>query len=61
MNRITGTLIWYYYVCPREVWLIARELNPFQEDNFLEVGEIFQISSTFQDTTHIFTDSKNRE
>jgi len=32
MQEITGTLIWYYYICPREVWLMAHELNPNQED-----------------------------
>ncbi|MCD6318594.1 Dna2/Cas4 domain-containing protein, partial [Candidatus Aerophobetes bacterium] len=28
MRRITGTLIWYYYICRREVWLMAHELHP---------------------------------
>lgn len=42
MQRITGTLIWYYYVCPREVWLMARELSPNQEDPFLEIGRLLQ-------------------
>jgi CRISPR-associated exonuclease Cas4 len=42
MKQITGTLIWYYYICPREVWLMARELNPNQEDPFLEIGRLLQ-------------------
>jgi len=36
--KITGTLIWYYYICPREVWLMARELNPDEDNYFLEIG-----------------------
>jgi CRISPR-associated exonuclease Cas4 len=40
MDKITGTLIWYYYICPREVWLMARELVPDQEDPFIEIGRI---------------------
>jgi len=40
MQKITGTLIWYYYICPREVWLMAHELNPNQEDPFLEIGRL---------------------
>jgi len=39
-NYLTGTLIWYYYICPREVWLMARELVPDQEDPFIEIGRI---------------------
>ena len=40
MQKITGALIWYYYICPREVWLMAHELNPNQEDSFLEIGRL---------------------
>ena len=40
MDKITGTLIWYYYICKREVWLISRELTPDQEDIFIEIGRI---------------------
>jgi len=42
MQKITGTLIWYYYICPREVWLMSHELNPNQEDSFLEIGRLLQ-------------------
>ncbi|HDD45046.1 MAG TPA: Dna2/Cas4 domain-containing protein, partial [Candidatus Desulfofervidus auxilii] len=23
-----ATLIWYYYICPREAWLMSRQLTP---------------------------------
>ena len=45
MKQITGTLIWYYYICPREVWLMSHELNPNQEDSFLEIGRLLQEDS----------------
>ncbi|MFW6129572.1 MAG: CRISPR-associated protein Cas4 [Atribacterota bacterium] len=45
MQNVTGTLIWYYYICKREVWLMAREINPFQEDDFLEIGRLIQDES----------------
>ncbi len=45
MDKITGTLIWYYFVCEREVWLIAHEINPFQDDPFLEIGRIIHKES----------------
>ncbi len=40
MVNITGTLIWYYYICKREVWLIAHEINPDQENPYIEIGRL---------------------
>ena len=45
MELITGTLIWYYYICPREVWLMAHELNPEQDNPFIEIGRILHEDS----------------
>jgi len=35
---ITGTLIWYAMICPREVWLMAHEIEPDEGDTRLEWG-----------------------
>lgn len=35
---ITGTLVWYYFVCKREVWLMSRGITPDEEDQALEIG-----------------------
>ncbi|WAA11987.1 CRISPR-associated protein Cas4 [Fervidibacillus halotolerans] len=35
---ITGTDIWYYMICPREVWLMIHEIAPNQEDDNIEIG-----------------------
>jgi len=35
MKNITGTLIWYYYICERECWLMAHQINPHQENALL--------------------------
>lgn len=45
MSNITGTLIWYYFICKREVWLMAHEIKPFQDDPFLEIGRILHLES----------------
>ncbi len=39
---LTGTLIWYYYICHREVWLMAHQLEAYQDNPFLELGRFFQ-------------------
>lgn len=45
MQKITGTLVWYYYICPREVWLMSRELTPEQDNPFIEIGRIIHEES----------------
>jgi len=37
--NINGTLIWYYYICPREVWLIGHSIEADQESDFLILGK----------------------
>lgn len=34
------TVVWYYYVCHREVWLISRRLEPSQSNPFIEIGRL---------------------
>jgi len=36
--HVTGTLVWYYYICPREVWLMARNLVPDQDNANVDLG-----------------------
>ncbi|RAK19106.1 CRISPR-associated exonuclease Cas4 [Anoxybacillus vitaminiphilus] len=42
---ITGTDIWYYYICKREVWLMKHQIAPDQEDESLDIGRF--ISETY--------------
>jgi len=37
---VTGTLIWYYYICKREVWLMAHQLEANQDDENIRIGKI---------------------
>lgn len=41
MSFLIPTLIWYYYICPREVWLMAHEINPEQDNPLVEMGRVF--------------------
>ena len=43
--NITPTLIWYYYICPREVWLMAHEINPEQDNPLMEIGRLIHEDS----------------
>jgi CRISPR-associated exonuclease Cas4 len=37
---ITGTLVWYYAICKREVWLMAHNIAPDEEHQALEIGRV---------------------
>lgn len=45
MEQIPGTLVWYYHICPREVWLMAHEINPEQENPLIELGRLIHENS----------------
>lgn len=36
--NLTGTLIWYYYCCPREVWLMVHQINADEDDANMDLG-----------------------
>jgi CRISPR-associated exonuclease Cas4 len=43
--NITGTLVWYYYICRREVWLMAHGLEPDQDNLSIDVGRLVHETS----------------
>ena len=40
--KVTGTLMWYYHICQRQVWLMARQLIPEKDHTSLELGRFLQ-------------------
>ncbi|WP_286954084.1 MULTISPECIES: CRISPR-associated protein Cas4 [Aminobacterium] len=38
--RLGGTLVWYFTICKREVWLMARGVEPDRDDEFLALGRL---------------------
>ncbi|MHB1127788.1 MAG: CRISPR-associated protein Cas4 [Bacillota bacterium] len=45
--HVTGTLVWYYYICQREVWLMARNISPDQDNPNIDLGR-FIGENTYQ-------------
>ncbi len=37
---ISGTYIWYYFICHREVWLLSRQIEPDQEHESILLGRL---------------------
>ena len=54
---MTGTLIWYYCVCKREVWLLAHGIEADQEHELIELGRIISESSYKRDKKEIEVDN----
>lgn len=40
--HVSGTLVWYYYICLREVWLISHQITPDQDDANVSLGRFIQ-------------------
>ncbi len=51
--NVTGTLIWYYCVCKREVWLLSHGIEADQDHEFLELGRIISESTYKRDKKEI--------
>lgn len=36
--KITGTYVWYYCICKREVWLLSRGITADQDNTYMDIG-----------------------
>lgn len=43
--RIGGTLVWYWSICKRQVWLMARGIEPEPKDESLALGRLVDRNS----------------
>lgn len=43
--NITGTLIWYYNICQREVWLMVHHIVPDQNNENMTIGRAINENS----------------
>lgn len=43
--KINATLVWYYYICKREVWFMGRYIEPYQENIYIELGRLISKES----------------
>ncbi|MCK9221766.1 MAG: CRISPR-associated protein Cas4 [Limnochordia bacterium] len=57
--RIGGTVVWYYMICPRQVWFITRGIEPNQDDDLLLMGRIID-QTTYRRDKHSVVFGDNR-
>ena len=53
MQKLTATLVSAWVGCPREAWLMAHELNPDEDNPYLELGRFIN--------KHAYSRSRRRE
>lgn len=44
-EKFNGTLMWYYRICEREVWLMSRNITPDQKDTNIDIGRFIHETS----------------
>ena len=52
-SEIIPTLIWYYYACHRETWLMSHHVKPNQDDKNIEIGRILHENSYIRNKKEI--------
>lgn len=55
--RVNGTLIWYYYICKREVWLMGHQIIPDQENDNVLIGKIIAEYSYAREKKEVVVDN----
>lgn len=56
-TRVTGTIVNSFINCPREAWLQAHKLIPFQDEELLEIGRLISESTYARDVKKIVLDN----
>lgn len=56
-TRVTGTIINSFINCPREAWLQAHKLIPFQDEELLEMGRLISETAYERDMKKIVLDN----
>lgn len=56
LDKVNGTLIWYYCICPREAWLIARQITSDQDDPNVVIGRFLHEQHYERDKKEILID-----
>lgn len=50
-SPINGTLVWYFTICKRQVWLMSHQLTPDEEEDNVVIGR-FLHENTYQRDKH---------
>ncbi len=55
-NRVTGSMVYYYFVCKRKLWYFIHEISMESENEDVLLGKLLDESSFRRDDKHINID-----
>lgn len=55
--EITGTMMYYYFVCKRKLWYFANEINMEQNSELVSIGKILDETSYTREKKGILIDN----
>ena len=56
-KRITGVMIYYYFVCKRKLWYFCHEINMESENENVQLGKLLDEKNYERDEKHINIDN----
>ncbi|NLY44320.1 MAG: CRISPR-associated protein Cas4 [Clostridiaceae bacterium] len=51
--EVNGTLVWFYCICKREVWLMSRNITPDEKDENIDIGRFIHETTYKRNTKEI--------
>lgn len=58
LNKVNGTLVWYYHICHRQVWLIGHSIEPDQDSDILALGRYIHQFYYKRERKELFIDNQ---
>ncbi|HLR20837.1 MAG TPA: CRISPR-associated protein Cas4 [Tissierellaceae bacterium] len=58
MKKITGVMVYYYFVCKKRLWYFANGINMEQESELVTMGKLIDEHSYSREKKHIMIDEK---
>ncbi len=57
MERVTGLMIYYYFICQRKLWYFANEINMEQNSELVSIGKTIDETSYKREKKSILIDN----
>lgn len=56
MKKITGVMVYYYFVCKRKLWLFVNDVTMEQNSELVGIGKLIDETSYKREKKHILID-----
>lgn len=55
--KVTGVMVYYYFICPRKLWYFVNEINMEQNSELVAIGKILDETSYTREKRGILIDN----